>query len=59
MCIAPTGLGKTCAYLTPLISFVDALPPLKMNIDDGPYALILAPTRELAIQIEQEFKKLT
>jgi len=49
MCIAPTGLGKTCAYLTPLISFVNALPPLKMNIDDGPYALILAPTRELAI----------
>jgi len=44
MCIAPTGMGKSCAFLTPLIQFLLQLPPLKLNIDDGPYALVLAPT---------------
>ena len=44
--LSPTGTGKTLAFLLPLI---DTLDP---NIDEI-QALILVPTRELAIQIEQ------
>ena len=49
--IAQTGTGKTAAFLVPLIDKV-----LKMRaagIDER--VLIMVPTRELAIQIEQEF----
>ena len=51
MGIATTGTGKTGAFLIPII---DAL--LK---DEAFQTLCLAPTRELALQIEQEFKTLT
>ncbi|NJC25072.1 DEAD/DEAH box helicase [Neolewinella antarctica] len=51
MGIATTGTGKTGAFLIPII---DAL------LKDEPFqTLVLAPTRELALQIEQEFKTLT
>eukprot|EP00826_Nyctotherus_ovalis_P057019 TRINITY_DN7789_c0_g5_i1.p1 TRINITY_DN7789_c0_g5~~TRINITY_DN7789_c0_g5_i1.p1 ORF type:complete len:347 (-),score=103.69 TRINITY_DN7789_c0_g5_i1:1126-2166(-) len=56
--IAPTGSGKSCAYLVPLICCLASMPPLNMkNFDDGPRALIMTPTRELAIQVEEDFKK--
>ena len=59
MAIAPTGEGKTLAYLLPIIQFVLPLERLKMsNFDNGPYALILVPTRELAEQVEQEFQRI-
>lgn len=58
--IAPTGMGKSCAFLTPMIDFFMNLPKIEgESINDGPYGLILAPTRELAIQIENEFLKLS
>ncbi|MDO6601805.1 DEAD/DEAH box helicase [Arenibacter palladensis] len=44
--LSPTGTGKTLAFLLPLIETLDP------NIDEV-QALILVPTRELAIQIEQ------
>lgn len=51
MGIATTGTGKTGAFLIPII---DAL------LKDEPFqTLCLAPTRELALQIEQEFAVLT
>jgi ATP-dependent RNA helicase DDX23/PRP28 len=53
--VAVTGSGKTAAFLLPLLVYISQLPPLGAN--DGPYALILAPTRELAQQIEVEAKK--
>jgi ATP-dependent RNA helicase DDX23/PRP28 len=57
--IAPTGSGKSCAYLVPLIYCLASMPALDMNnFDDGPRALVLVPTRELAIQVEADFKKL-
>lgn len=47
--LSPTGTGKTLAFLLPL---VEALRP-GMN---GVQAVVLVPSRELALQIEQVFK---
>jgi ATP-dependent RNA helicase RhlE len=47
--IANTGTGKTGAFIIPLINKV-ILSNCKENV------LIIAPTRELAIQIDEEFK---
>lgn len=56
--IAVTGSGKTAAFLLPLLVYIQKLPPLDdITKNDGPYALILAPTRELAQQIETEAHK--
>ncbi|CAB4018881.1 probable ATP-dependent RNA helicase DDX31 [Paramuricea clavata] len=46
---SPTGTGKTLAYVIPVVqSLQDILP--KIQRIDGPYCLILVPTRELASQ---------
>jgi ATP-dependent RNA helicase DDX23/PRP28 len=56
--VAVTGSGKTAAFLLPLLVYISELPPLtEYNKNDGPYALILAPTRELVQQIETEARK--
>ncbi|KAF3005983.1 mRNA splicing protein prp28 [Curvularia kusanoi] len=56
--VAVTGSGKTAAFILPLLVFISQLPPIgPANRNDGPYALVLAPTRELAQQIEVEAKK--
>lgn len=56
--VAVTGSGKTASFLLPLLVYISGLPMLdEYNKADGPYALILAPTRELAQQIETEAKK--
>ena len=53
-----TGSGKTAAFVIPMLSFISGLPPFTdENRHLGPYALILAPTRELAQQIESETKR--
>ncbi|XP_034934045.1 ATP-dependent RNA helicase dbp2-like [Chelonus insularis] len=49
--IAQTGSGKTLGYMLPSIVHLINQPPL--NAGDGPIALILAPTRELAQQIQE------
>ncbi|KAL7722486.1 RNA helicase [Entamoeba marina] len=57
--LAETGTGKTAAYVIPLIAFINRMPRLNDETAmSGPYGLILAPTRELVIQIEKEIKKL-
>ncbi|KAJ2764315.1 ATP-dependent RNA helicase dbp2, partial [Coemansia linderi] len=50
--VASTGSGKTLAYTLPGIVHINAQPLLSPG--DGPIVLILAPTRELAVQIQTE-----
>ncbi|XP_037728865.1 ATP-dependent RNA helicase p62 isoform X2 [Drosophila suzukii] len=49
--IAKTGSGKTLGYILPAIVHINNQQPLQRG--DGPIALVLAPTRELAQQIQQ------
>ncbi len=51
---APTGSGKTAAFAIPIIEKLDLNPDNK-----SVQALVLCPTRELAIQVHKEFEKLT
>ncbi|CAL8367511.1 unnamed protein product [Lota lota] len=57
--VAETGSGKTAAFLIPLLVWITTLPKIDRieDSDQGPYAVILAPTRELAQQIEEETLK--
>jgi superfamily II DNA/RNA helicase len=48
--LADTGSGKTLAFLLPLLGLLEDKPVCQ--------ALIIVPTRELALQIEQVFKKM-
>lgn len=58
--IAKTGSGKTVAFGVPLCHHVLSLPRKVLDTvpDEGPLALVMAPTRELALQINIEFGKL-
>lgn len=58
--IAETGSGKTVAFGVPLCQYLLQLPSLVLQsvAVQGPLALVLAPTRELAQQIDAEFQKL-
>jgi ATP-dependent RNA helicase DDX5/DBP2 len=49
--IAKTGSGKTLAYMLPALVHLKSQP--KLSRGEGPIALILAPTRELAQQIQK------
>ncbi len=51
--IAQTGTGKTIAYLLPCLRMLQFSKEKKIQV------LILVPTRELVVQVEQEVKKLT
>ncbi len=50
--IAQTGTGKTGAFLIPIINQL-------IENNSNPFALVVVPTRELAIQVQQEFKSMT
>ena len=53
---AQTGSGKTAAYLLPVLQL---LAPLPASRKGAPYALVLAPTRELALQIHSHCTRLS
>jgi ATP-dependent RNA helicase RhlE len=50
--IAQTGTGKTGAFLIPIINQL-------IENNSKPFAMVVVPTRELAIQVQQEFKSMT
>ena len=52
--IAPTGSGKTAGYVLPILQQFQFLTPSKNRFVG---ALVLVPTRELAIQVEGVFKE--
>lgn len=54
--IAQTGTGKTLAFLLPAMIHIDSQ-PVPREERTGPSCLVLAPTRELAQQIEREARK--
>ena len=49
--IAPTGTGKTCAFGIPMLEYISLT-------DSRIQEVVLAPTRELAVQIGEELQKL-
>ena len=49
--LSPTGSGKTLAFLLPLLKSLTAAPVVQV--------LVVVPSRELALQIEQVFKSMT
>lgn len=51
---AETGSGKTAAFAIPMIQLCLEVPKLRRG--DGPIGLVLAPTRELAQQIDKEVR---
>ncbi|XP_072256852.1 probable ATP-dependent RNA helicase DDX46 [Pyxicephalus adspersus] len=53
--IAKTGSGKTIAFLLPMFRHIMDQRPLEDG--EGPIAVIMTPTRELALQITKECKK--
>lgn len=55
--IARTGSGKTLAYVLPLLKHIQDQPPLAPG--DGPIAVLLSPTRELALQIYKQVTNFT
>ncbi|NXE33063.1 DDX43 helicase, partial [Ptilorrhoa leucosticta] len=54
--IAQTGTGKTLAYLMPGFIHLTSQ-PISKDQRGGPGMLVLAPTRELALQVEAECSK--
>lgn len=52
--VAKTGSGKTIAFLLPMFRHIKDQRPIKAM--EGPIAMIMTPTRELATQIHRECK---
>jgi ATP-dependent RNA helicase DDX46/PRP5 len=52
--VAKTGSGKTIAFLLPLFRHIKDQRPLEQM--EGPIAIVMTPTRELAVQIHRECK---
>ncbi|MGN2248769.1 DEAD/DEAH box helicase [Frateuria sp. GZRe14] len=55
---AQTGTGKTCAFLVALMNRLLTRPAVAERKDSDPRALIIAPTRELAIQIDKDARSI-
>ncbi len=55
---AQTGTGKTAAFLVAVLNRLLTKPALVERKTGDPRAVILAPTRELAIQIEKDFRSI-
>lgn len=47
---APTGSGKTLAYVAPIVDYIQGKEP-RVSRESGTHAIVVAPTRELCLQI--------
>lgn len=56
---AQTGTGKTAAFLLSILTYDLENPPLEERTDGTPFALIIAPTRELVMQISRDAEALS
>ncbi|RDW91201.1 hypothetical protein BP5796_02366 [Coleophoma crateriformis] len=54
--VAETGSGKTMAFAVPCVRYISSLPGGQKN--KGPKAVIVSPTRELAVQSHEQIMKL-
>lgn len=54
---AKTGTGKTAAFMIPIVEFVDECESIDARIP-SPLALVVLPTRELAVQVRDETNRL-
>lgn len=52
-----TGSGKTLAYAVPILNALQSINP-KLQRGDGVQAVIIVPTRELALQTDELFGKI-
>jgi superfamily II DNA/RNA helicase len=52
--VAKTGSGKTIAFLLPMFRHIKDQRPLEQM--EGPIAIVMTPTRELAVQIHRDCK---
>jgi ATP-dependent RNA helicase RhlB len=55
---AQTGTGKTAAFLVAMMQRLLTRPAMAERGDKDPRAVIIAPTRELAIQIDKDFQSI-
>jgi ATP-dependent RNA helicase RhlB len=55
---AQTGTGKTCAFLVAMMNRLLTRPAVAERKDSDPRALVIAPTRELAIQIDKDARSI-
>ena len=55
---AHTGTGKTAAFLLAIFQRLLANPPVDLRVKGAVRAVVLAPTRELAIQIHRDAQTL-
>ena len=51
---AQTGTGKTAAFLISILTYELENPPEEDRPPGSPFALIIAPTRELVLQIQKD-----
>ncbi|XP_023529324.1 DEAD-box ATP-dependent RNA helicase 41 [Cucurbita pepo subsp. pepo] len=55
---AETGSGKTVSYLVPIVSYCARVRLENFHGEKKPLAMVLTPTRELCIQVEEQAKLL-
>ncbi len=55
---AQTGTGKTAAFLISILAYELENPPEEIRSPGSPFALIIAPTRELVLQIQKDTESL-
>mgnify|MGYP002714338556 CR=1 FL=1 len=54
--LAQTGTGKTAAFALPILASLDLTARKEGDDIAGPKALVLSPTRELALQVSEAFE---